>query len=418
MVTGGWTGLLPTPGMIVETGAVLFALSVLSSGSPATLPVMFRPTPERSSPEMAVIQQVYRSRRLEERVVELTDQLSGVKRKLAQQERERHVVLDPDFSPLDVISLRVAVDMVPLVQADSPLWTRIGNVRQHLGRELGLALGGVRVQDDPRLQPGAYAIRVHELEVASGQVEVSKLLAIGPAEKLKRLDGTRVTDPTYGMPGVWIYPTQREYAEKQGCMIFDDTSVVITQLTEVVRSHAPKLLGIAETVKMLEHLADSALVSEVVPKHITLIQLRDLLRGLLAERVSVRPLGLILEAIAGAPQGLSVEQMIELARAALAPFICAEYQNNAKTINAITLSPRFEALLLEGHSTEEILQAVAVAVVELEEKGLQPIIVCSPSTRPVLRRLVATCHPSHVLLSQSEIVPGVKLNSVALLDLD
>ena len=146
---------------------------------------------------------------------------------------------------VDAISLEVGRGLLSLVDPNqgAKLLERVTSIRRHVAMELGIVVPGVRFRDNLQLKPNTYVIKIKEIEVAQGEVQVNQFLAIGPEEKLKNLRGTRTVDPTYGMPGVWISPEQRGDAERLGCMIFDPVSVVATQLTEVVRSHAAELLG-------------------------------------------------------------------------------------------------------------------------------------------------------------------------------
>ncbi len=145
---------------------------------------------------------------------------------------------------VDPISLEVGRGLLSLVDPNqgAKLLDRVTSIRRHIALEMGIVVPGVRFRDNLQLKPNAYAIKIKEIEVASGEVQVNQFLAIGPEEKLKNLRGTKTVDPTYGMPGVWISPEQRGDAERLGCMIFDPVSVIATQLTEVIRTNANELL--------------------------------------------------------------------------------------------------------------------------------------------------------------------------------
>lgn len=133
---------------------------------------------------------------------------------------------------------------------------------------------------------------VHGIEVARAEGIPGQLLAIAPEKKLQRLAGVKAIDPTYGMPAVWISMQQRLTAESLGCMIFDLKSVIATQMTEVVRTHAADLLGLVDTQDLLARLSVShpVLVETVVPNLISLVELRQVLQNLLKERVSIQDL--------------------------------------------------------------------------------------------------------------------------------
>ncbi|MBI3927708.1 MAG: FHIPEP family type III secretion protein, partial [Armatimonadetes bacterium] len=277
-------------------------------------------------------------------------------------------------------------------------------------------------------------IKIKEIEVAQGEVQVNQFLAIGPEEKLKNLRGQKTVDPTYGMPGVWISPEQRGDAERLGCMIFDPVSVVATQLTEVVRGHASELLGRQEVQALVDTIKKThpAVVKEVIPDALSLGEVQKVLQNLVKERVSIRDLVSILETLAdNVNMTKDPEMLTEFVRVALSRSICKEYMNNEGTINVITLDPGIEQtiqaaiqrtdagsfLTLDPNVGQEILQAISVQVQGLQERGLQPILLTSPPVRPALRKLTERSFPNLVLLSWNEIAPKVNVNSVAMVSM-
>ena len=433
LVVAGWAGSLAPAELVMQVGAMLYAMAVLSSGSPATLPVQFQPKVVGDSRMVGVLAQHFRHKELLEDVAELKTELQNVREELAVKNlaEDKPIV---ETMKTDAITLEVGRQLLPMVQREgkgTKLLDRITSVRRHVAQELGLVLPEVRFSDNLQLQPDTYVIKLREVEVGQGEVFPGLFLAIGPEEKLKKLNGKQTVDPTYGMPGVWIDQEQRSTAERQGCMIFDSVSVMATQLTEVVRSSAEELLGVGEVAELLANLENRTLVDQVYPDFINLVKLRDILRGLLAERVTIRDLEFILETLAGNDPNLDTEHLVEIVRVAMGRTICADYQNNEGTINVVTIAPDIEKqiqssitrtesgsfLTIDPNVGQAILHALSVQVEELQEKGLQPIVLCSPPIRPALRKLTERSFPNLVLLSWNEIAPKVNVNSVAMAEL-
>ncbi len=338
-----------------------------------------------------------------------------------------------DVMQIDALSLEVGRGLLSLVdpREGAKLLERVTSIRRHIAMELGIVVPGVRFRDNLQLKPNTYAIKIKEIEVAMGEVQINQFLAIGPEDKLKNLRGIKTVDPTYGMPGVWISPEQRGDAERCGCMIFDPVSVVATQLTEVVRSHAAELLGRQEVQALLDAIKKThpAVVKELVPDGLGLGEVQKVLQNLVKERVSIRDLVTILETLADNLQLTKDPEMLtEFARVALSRSICKEYQNNEGTINVITLDPGIEQtvqasiqrteqgsfLTIDPNVGQEILQAIGHQVDSLSERGLQPILLTSPPIRPALRKLTERSFPNLILLSWNEIAPKVNINSVAM----
>jgi flagellar biosynthesis protein FlhA len=355
----------------------------------------------------------------------------------ASQEQKKQETKKPEsvvqLMQVDPISLEVGRGLLSLVDPNqgAKLLERVTSIRRHIALELGIVVPGVRFRDNLQLKPNAYVIKIKEIEVAQGEVQVNQFLAIGPEEKLKNLRGTKTVDPTYGMPGVWISPEQRGDAERLGCMIFDPVSVVATQLTEVVRQHAAELLGRQEVNALIETVKKThpAVVKEVVPDVLSLGEVQKVLQNLVKERVSIRDLVTILETLADHVHITKDPEMLtEFCRVALSRVICKEYMNNEGTISVITLDPQIEQIIsssiqrtemgsfltLDPNVGQEILQAISNQVQALQERGLQPILLVAPQVRPALRKLTERSFPSLVILSWNEIAPKVNVNSVGM----
>ncbi|MCR5663206.1 MAG: flagellar biosynthesis protein FlhA [bacterium] len=334
---------------------------------------------------------------------------------------------------VDPISLEVGRGLLSLVDPNqgAKLLDRVTSIRRHIALELGIVVPGVRFRDNLHLKPNAYLIKIKEMEVAQGEVQVNQFLAIGPEEKLKNLRGTKTVDPTYGMPGVWISPEQRGDAERLGCMIFDPVSVVATQLTEVVRTNANEMLGRQEVQALIDTVKKThpAVVKEIIPDVLSLGDVQKVLQNLVKERVSIRDLVSILETLADHVNLTKDPEMLtEFCRVTLSRAICKEYCNNEGTINVITLDPQIEQMIQNSITTtntgsflnvdpnvgQEILQAISNQVDILQGKGLQPILLVSPSIRPALRKLTERSFPNLIVLSWNEIAPKVNVNSVGM----
>jgi flagellar biosynthesis protein FlhA len=211
----------------------------------------------------------------------------------------------------------------------------------------------------------------------------------------------------------------RHQADLTGATVVDRASVVITHLAEVVRANASRLLG-REDVRALTEVVKRThpvVVEELTPALLSLGQVQRVLQSLLDEDVPVRDLVRIFEALSlTAKTSSDHDALLETARAALGPAIAARYAVDG-TLVVVTLDPRLEQSLLESlRPTEDGLQLLidtgrAEALVgELgqvaeaaEQRGVNPVVVCSPQLRMALRRLLVVAVPRLPVLSYSEI---------------
>jgi flagellar biosynthesis protein FlhA len=366
-------------------------------------------------------------------VVEVAAEVQQEENKKEQKKKPESVV---QLMQVDPISLEVGRGLLSLVDPNqgAKLLERVTSIRRHVAMEMGLVVPGVRFKDNLQLKPNAYVIKIKEIEMATGEVMVNQFLAIGPEDKLRNLRGTKTVDPTYGLPGVWISPEQRGDAERLGCMIFDPVSVIATQLTEVIRSNAADLLGRQEIQALVDNVKKThpAVIKELIPDAMSLGEVQKILQNLVRERVSIRDLVTIMETVAdNVHVTKDVEILTECVRVALSRVICRDYMNNEGIINVISLDPQVEQLIaasiqrsevgsflaLDPNLGQEVLTRVGESINQLQEQGLQPIILVAPQIRPAFRKLTDRSFPNLVVLSWNEIAPKVNVNSVGMVSL-
>jgi flagellar biosynthesis protein FlhA len=329
----------------------------------------------------------------------------------------------------DPMELEIGFGLIPLVDVSQggDLLERITMIRRHAARELGIVVPPIRVRDNLQLKPSTYVVKIYGLEVARAEVMVSRLLAMNPGTATNGIDGIPTTEPAFGLPALWIAESARGDAELAGYTVIDPTSVIATHLTEIIRGHAPDLLGRQETSALLDNVKQHypVVVEELIPSLLTVGEVQRVLQNLLRERIPIRNLLLILENLAdGARQSKDIDFLTEKVRAAMARHICAEYAENGM-LSVITVDPRLESLLAEavrrGEDAYALLDPATVAKIynsltrqiqTAQQTGLQPIVLTSPSTRLALKRLTERAAPALVVLSYSEIAPGLRVESI------
>ncbi len=346
----------------------------------------------------------------------------------------------PDASPetprLETLELELGYGLVGLVDqgVGGGLVERVGLIRRQIGAELGLLVPTVRIRDDIALDPDVYVIRLRGSEIARDRVDPVRLLAMEPAGGEMAIDGAPATEPVYGLPAVWIAQADRDRAESLGYTVVDPASVLATHLSETIRRHAHEILGRHETNQLLERLRGDqpSLVEELIPGLVSVGDVQKVLQGLLRERVPIRDLATIGEAIADAAR-TSKEPfvLIEAARHALARTLSMRYRAIDGTLHAVALAPQLDTRLggalvvqpgylgldLDGGETRRLLDAIEIAVRALSELGRAPVLLCTGRIRLALRGLTERRLPQLTILSYEEIIPSVPVNVHAQVEL-
>jgi flagellar biosynthesis protein FlhA len=195
--------------------------------------------------------------------------------------------------------------------------------------------------------------------------------------------------------------------------------VIATHLSHVVQSHAHELLGHEEVQHLLDALAKSApkLVEDLVPRLLPLGAVVRVLQGLLAERVPIRNMRTIVEALAeAAPQSQDPVALQAHVRVALGRQIVQEIAGLADELPVITLDPELERLLagslaapggtspgLEPGLAERLQRRLAESAQRQESAGEPAVLLVPPQLRPTLARFLRAGVPGLHVLAWNEI---------------
>jgi len=293
-----------------------------------------------------------------------------------------------------------------------------------------VVVAAVRIADNLQLGPRGYTILIKGVEVARGELYAERLLAINPGSASERLEGAQTQEPAFGLPATWIPVEQRDAATTAGYTVVDATTALSTHLSETIRTFLPDLLSRQQVKEMLDQVAQSSprLVEELVPKLVSMGDVQRVLRQLLRERVPVRDLVTILEALADAAAVTKdADAMTEAVRSAIGRAICRPYQNEKGELTVIGVTPLMEerlmaslvktdqgaVLALDPQQAQSMAARIGRAI---EQAMAQPVLLCSPSLRPHMWRLFARVLPHLGVLSHAEVPPHIHVVAVATLD--
>jgi len=333
-----------------------------------------------------------------------------------------------ELRPVDPLGLEVGYRLIPLVDKTQggELMARIKGVRRKLTHEIGFLIPPVHIRDNLELQANQYRLLVHGVPVATAEIQPDRELALDPGGALGPIDGIKGKDPAFGLDAVWIHPHQRAQAEALGYTVVDPATVVATHLSHLVREHAPELLGHEEVQQLLATLARSApkLAEDLVPKTLPLSVVARVLQNLLVERIPVRQLRKIAEALLEHGAYSQDPAVLTAAvRNSLGRFIVQEIAGASPELPVFTLAAPLERVLqesaqgngaaaLEPGLAERLQQSLAECAGRQEAKG-EPAVVLVPATvRASLARLVRHSVPSLSVLAYTEVPEDKRLKLV------
>jgi len=352
-------------------------------------------------------------------------------RKASDEEKGTPQREEPDYvPPLDILELNLGYSLIPLVDSEQKgdLVERIKSVRQQFASEMGIMIPSVHIRDSLQLEPNRYSILIKGTEVANGELMMDRHLALNPTGIEKGIQGIATREPSFGLPALWILTQDKERAELSGYTVVDPSTVIATHLTEIIRTYSYELIGRQEIQSMLNNFAKRypKVVEELVPGLLPLGIVVKVLQNLLKERVPVRDLLTILEALADyAPSTKDPEILTEYVRANLARTITKQYQAQ-NNLPVITLEPSLEEKIssavrqvpqgmhisLEPRMAHGIINRLRSVMENANKKGIYPVLLTSPAIRSPLRRFIERFIPNIVILSSNEISSMVNVQPI------
>ncbi len=333
---------------------------------------------------------------------------------------------------IDDLKIELGYALLPLVNApdgSDRLTEQIKALRRSLAAEMGFVMPAVRILDNVQLEANSYVIKVKEVEAGTGKVWPGQYMVMDPNGGQVSLPGMHTIEPTFGLPATWLDAMLKEEAAIKGYTVVDAATVLSTHLTEVLKANMSELLSYAEVQKLLKELPkeQGELIKDIVPSQITASGIQRVLQMLLAERISIRDLGTILEGIADALAFTrSPAMLVEHVRARLARQICAQHAAPGGYLPLIALSAKWEQafaesivgqgeernLAMQPSKLSEFIGLVRERFEQAARDGEAPVLVTSPGIRPFVRGIVERFRAQTSVLSQAEIHPRARLKTV------
>jgi flagellar biosynthesis protein FlhA len=336
-----------------------------------------------------------------------------------------------DVQHVDLVGLEVGYRLIPLVDRsqDGELLRRIRGIRKKIAQELGFLVPAVHIRDNLELKPNQYRIQLKGVDVGAGEAYVGQWLAINPGNAMGQLPGTPTKDPSFGLPAVWVDSHLRDQAQAMGYTVVDASTVVGTHISNILQGHASELLGREEVQQLLDHMRKDApkLVEDLIPKIVPVGILQKVLQNLLEEGMHIRDMRTILETIGEhIPRNQDIDELTSVVRVALGRAIIHQLFPSENELQVVTLEPQLEGILLSAASgksqgglepglAERLLQQASALVENLENQGLNTVLICPAQLRPMLSRFLRRSTPGLRVIAHTEIPDSKTIRIVGVL---
>jgi flagellar biosynthesis protein FlhA len=334
------------------------------------------------------------------------------------------------YLQVDQMELEIGYGLISLVDVNQggDLLERITMLRRQCATEIGIIVPPIRIRDNIQLKANQYVCKIKGIEVGGGELMTGCFLAMDPGGTSQKIQGIPTVEPAFGLPAIWITSSQKESADIAGYTVVELPAVIATHLTEIIRNHASEILTRQDVKSLIDNTkaTNSTVVEELIPGLLGIGEVQRVLINLLNEKVSIRDLGTVLEAMANASKVSKSEAFLtEQCRQALARQICKAYKDANECIHVISLEPKLEQLLEASVQNTErgprlvirpemvgrMVGRLSSLVERMVAQNMQPVLLCSPGIRFQLRKILEGSFPNLAVVSYSEIASGVNVKA-------
>lgn len=310
---------------------------------------------------------------------------------------------------------------------------RVAKMRRKFAQQFGFVVPEIRLSDDFTLPPKTYSIKIHGTAVATFELRIGDVMVI-PGERPKpELPYDEAREPAFGMPALWVQEIFAAELRRTGYVPIDGMSVMLTHLSEIIRNNLSQLLSYKDMRLLIDRLEPEykKLLEETCPAHISFSGLQSILKLLLAERVSVRNLHLILEAVAEiAPHVRKPEAIAEHVRMRIAQQMCGDLSQDG-VLRVMRLGGRWDLAFhqalkrdnkgeviefdIDPRLIEQFAGDVTKALKPHMDKGQRLVLVTAPDARPYVKMITDRLFPNLPVLSHVEISRGIQVEAMGVL---
>ncbi len=331
-------------------------------------------------------------------------------------------------APLDPLQLQLGFALIPLVDKEkgAELLERITRIRRECALDIGLPVPKIRIIDNMSLEPNEYVFQIRGIKAGGSKLRLGYYMCMNTGLVTEEIPGEVTKDPAFGMPAIWVPEERRAEAEQAGYAVIDPPTVIATHITEIIRGNAARILGRQEVDILINSVKETnpIVVNEVLngdKVRFTYGDIEKVLKGLLHEKVSIRNMVTILEALANFG-GITKNtwELIEKVREALGLQICLQYVDQDDKLRVVILSQGWSQKFLDYAQSpsdgsqpfvafdpvdgRKWIEAVSKTITSVHAMGYQPIIMCSSIIRQLVRYSIEREMPGVVVISDREIL--------------
>ncbi|ABM05280.1 type III secretion FHIPEP protein [Psychromonas ingrahamii 37] len=341
---------------------------------------------------------------------------------------------------IEPITLTLGFKLVSLLNIENgaPLLKSIKGTRKSLSEEVGFLIPEVTIRDNLSLKPDEYVIFIDGEEMERGTVKTGYLMAVSSDDSFGSIDGIIGQDPAYLMPALWITPENKSLAINYGYQVISLADVIATHINKVLSANLASIFNYDDIKAMNDKLGlihpqlSESLSAAVTPG----LQLQ-IIKNLLIDQVPVKNKKVIANTILDSINKTKDPILISSdVRAALKRTILSLISPDSKTLDLFVLSSELDNILrnaiaqvqtqnpqtsldevpIDPNLLAQLQQNLPNITQQMMQQGLVPILLVSPTVRPMMSKFSRAFSRDLIVLSFNEIADDYQINAIGNLD--
>lgn len=319
--------------------------------------------------------------------------------------------------------------MIILPQMARPMFERqdvVGTFRRRMFVDMGLRLPDIKLAYSSQAQDHETIMLVNEIHAAKFAISFDRHRVVGSTFALEGLsiDVKQLPDGAGG-EAWWVSSSVTGALEDLGVLTRSALEDLYGRLMIVILNNVSEFFGVQEAKLLLDSMDKKYpdLIKECY-RQVSVQKISEVFQRLLAEKISIRNMKLILESLVQwGPKEKDSVLLVEHVRTALARYITNRFASDGR-VRAIVLSAEFEDtvskgirqtsagtfLNLEPAESEQLLDALAVALVHVGFSQRDLVLLASMEVRRFIKRLIESRFPDLEVLSFGEISDGASID--------
>lgn len=319
------------------------------------------------------------------------------------------------------LSIHLSEEALSVVDPDQDgsLIAETVRVRQKLAEELGYIVPKIVFEDDDKLSPYEFSIKVRGIEAINSFIYPTHMFFFEDDLKLdkKQKNAIYSVDEITGRKVVWIEQNKTKDFWQKGLK----PAEFISRLLEwVVIKNVDELLDYTDINNYMDIVGDENmfLIENIVPDFVSVSELRYILSSLLRERISIKDIVYIFEKINDFSDESSKEDLLDKIRLSLSKYISKQISNENGFIQGFDLSEKTDNKLFGQIDTGENIvrvdgeraEKIAKSVIKKAKKygiGIDGITIFAPiEIRHMLFMVLSNFISDVKIIAKEEIASG------------